>query len=61
MSETSSPEGKKVKIFLANNFVFRGTCIGIREGFFILMDEKTGHVMLFGQASINSIEVLADG
>lgn len=58
MSETNELKGKRIKLFLKDNgYVYRGECLGIEEGFLILLDDKTAKKMLFGVSNIAQVEV----
>ena len=50
-------EGKRILIFLQNNFRYTGKCLNSDEKYVEIIDDKTQKLMLFDISNIKIVEV----
>jgi len=52
-------KGKKIKVFLQNNFKYEGDCSNCDDYWLELRDYKTGNYMVFELTNIKVVEILS--
>ena len=60
MSERVIKEGDIVKVFLSNNFIYKGKVLAVDNAFLKILDFKTDSEKVFPLSSITDINIIKE-